>query len=267
MAKSPARARKVDRKAGASSRIRKSRAAKKTKAGLKSRARATAAVKRKKKPAARPSKSTRRIRKTSKSMAAPSAGPRKIVAAMKPTPAPERPPRLLRDSKSTTSALSQLEKAIKLIYYKDFRRARAELSALIENHPSEIEIVARARSYLQICEREEAAPRKQTASNDQIYTLGIVEHNRGNYDAAIAHFRQMLTRFPDADYVYYSLAASHALMGDPARALENLRKAVELNEANRVYARNDADFNSLHENRQFADLVGMVVQAKVEPSL
>ncbi len=267
MAKSSARAKKAGRKAGAGSKVRKPKAVVRPKAALKTRARGTAARKPRRRPAAKPSKTKRGVRKTAKSTAAPSARSRKTVTAMKPTPAPERPPRLLRDSKSTTSALGLLEKAIKLIYYKDFRRARAELSALIENHPTEIEIVARARSYQQICEREEAAQRKPAAPNDQIYTLGIVEHNRGNYDAAIAHFRQMLARFPDADYVYYSIAASLALKGEHGQALENLRKAVGLNEANRVYARNDSDFNSLHENREFADLVGMVVQAKAEPLL
>ncbi len=267
MAKSSARAKKVGRKAGRGSKVRKPKAKVKPKAALKTRARGTTTVKRKKKPAAKPPKAKRRVRKAVKAKVTPSVGTRKRVPAMRATAAPERPPRLLRDSKSTASALSLLEKAIRLIYYKDFRRARAELNALIENYPAEMEIVARARSYRQICAREEATPRKPAASNDQVYTLGIVEHNRGNYDAAIARFRQMLAKSPDADYIYYSIAASLALKGETGQALENLRKAVGLNEANRVYARNDADFNSLHENREFADLVGMVVQARVEPSL
>jgi tetratricopeptide (TPR) repeat protein len=183
---------------------------------------------------------------------------------MRSTPAPDKPPRLLGDTKSTNAALSLLEKAIKLIFLKDFRRARAEIKALLETHPGEKEILARARSYLQICHREEAALHKPTVTGDQLYTFAVVEHNRGNYDSAISVFNQLLAKQPDADYLYYALAASFALKGDVGHALVNLRRAIGLNESNRVYAKNDPDFNSLHEHREFADLIGVVLQSKSE---
>ncbi len=189
---------------------------------------------------------------------------RKNVPTMRSTPAPEKPPRLLGDTKNTTAALSLLERAIKLIFHRDFRRARAEINALLETYPGEKEILARARSYLQICDREEAALHKPTVTGDQLYTVGIVEHNRGNYDSAISVFNQLLARQPDADYLYYALSASFALKGDVEQALVNLRRAIGLNESNRVYAKNDPDFNSLHELGEFADLVGVVLQAKGE---
>jgi len=183
---------------------------------------------------------------------------------MRSTPAPEKPPRLLGDTKSTAAALSLLEKAIKLIFFRDLRRARAEIKALFETHPGEKEILARARSYLQICEREEAALHKPTVTGDQLYTFGIVEHNRGNYDSAISVFNQLLAKQPDTDYLYYAVAASFALKGDVGQALANLRRAIGLNESNRVYAKNDPDFNSLHEQGEFVDLVGVILQAKSE---
>jgi len=39
-------------------------------------------------------------------------------------------------------------------------------------------------------------------------------------------------------------------------AIQNLRKAIELNEDNRVYAKNDPDFSSLYSLKEFIDLVG-----------
>lgn len=183
---------------------------------------------------------------------------------MRSTPPPEQPPRLLGDTKSTAAALSLLEKAIKLIFSQDFRRARAEIKALLETHPGEKEILARARSYLQICDREQAAQHKTTVTGDQLYTFGVMEQNRGNYDSAITVFNQLLAKQPDADYLYYALAASFALKGDVEPALANLRRAIGLNESNRVYAKNDPDFISLHEQREFADLVGVVLQERSE---
>ncbi len=173
------------------------------------------------------------------------------------TAPPEAPPRLLRDSKTTTAALGMLEKAIRLIYQKDFRKAREELKSLIKDHPEEAEISARARSYLQICDREEAAHRKPSFTNDQLYTLGVMEHNRGNYDAALAHFRQSLGEHPNADHIFYSIAASLAMLGRADEAIQNLRKAIELNEDNRVYAKNDSDFSQLQGQKEFVDLVGL----------
>ncbi len=178
-----------------------------------------------------------------------------------PTPPPDRPPPVLGDSRNTTAALALLEKGIKFIYQKDFKKARHELKSLLDSYPEEPEILSRARTYLHICDREEAGHRKPTVSSDQLYALGVLDHNRGNYDGAIALFRQSLVNHPDADYVFYSLAASLAMKGETAEAIQNLKRAIELNEDNRVYAKNDSDFAALHITRDFMSLVGTISSA------
>jgi len=173
-------------------------------------------------------------------------------------PMAERPPRLLIETKSTTAALAILEKSIKLIYQKDLKKARLELNSLLESYPQESEILARARTYLQICNREEAARKKPAVTYDQLYTLGVMEHNRGNFATAIADFRQLLEKGQKGDHIYYSLAASLARNGNISEALQNLRQAIALNEDNRIFAKNDSDFEQLHANSEFADLVGLI---------
>jgi len=173
------------------------------------------------------------------------------------SPALDASPRLLRQTKTTSAALALLERGIELIFQKEFKKSRHELKTLLETYPGELDILARARSYLQICEREEAAQKKQSISMDQLYTLGVLEHNKANYDMAISYFLQSLQNHPDADYIYYSVAASQAMKGNLAESLENLRKAVELNEDSRVFAKNDADFVALQSKKEFAELVGM----------
>jgi tetratricopeptide (TPR) repeat protein len=167
------------------------------------------------------------------------------------------PPRLLRDTKGTAAALTLLERAIKLIHQKEFKKAHAELNSLMTAHPEEKEILARARSYIQICDREQSTGKKTPITNDQLYALGVLEHNRGDYKTAISHFSQAIQKHHDADYIYYSMAASMAAIGDAGAAIQNLRKATELNEDNRVYAKNDPDFSSLYSLKEFADLVGL----------
>jgi len=180
---------------------------------------------------------------------------------------PEPAPRLLRDTKSTAAALVALEKGIRLLYQKEVKKARTEFKQLLENHPGESEILARARSYLQICDREDAVSKKPAATADQLYTLGVMHHNRGDYDGAISYFRQSIERNPRSDYMYYSLAASLTMKGDSAEALKTLQKAIELNEDNRVYAKNDGDFAALHVQKEFVDLVGLtVIPSELPPS-
>lgn len=173
------------------------------------------------------------------------------------TPAPAAPPRLLRQTKTTAAALALLEKGIQHIHKKDFKKARSELKALLETYPAEMDILARARSYIQICDREEAAPKKPAATTDQLYALGVMEHNKANYDAAISYFLQSLEKHPEADYIHYSVAASLAMKGNLAESMENLRRAVELNEDSKIFAKNDDDFSALHSQRDFIELVGL----------
>ena len=45
---------------------------------------------------------------------------------------------------------------------------------------------------------KEAAQKKQAISTDQLYTLGVLEHNKANYDAAITYFLQSLENHPNA---------------------------------------------------------------------
>jgi tetratricopeptide (TPR) repeat protein len=174
------------------------------------------------------------------------------------------PPRVLSDTKGTSAALALLEKAIKFIHQKDYKKARVELNNLMAAHPEEKEILARARSYMQICDREQSAGKKAQIPNDQLYTLGVLEHNRGDYQTAISHFTQAVQKHPDADHIYYSMAASMAAAGDAASAIQNLHKAIELNEDNRVYAKNDPDFSSLYSLKEFMELVGLSNSASNE---
>jgi tetratricopeptide (TPR) repeat protein len=194
------------------------------------------------------------VHKESKNMEAESRKPALRAGA---TSAVDASARLLRQTKTTSAALALLGKGIELIFQRDFKKAKSELKSLLEMYPGELDILARARSYIRICDREEAALKKPSITSDQMYALGVLEHNKANYDAAISYFLQSLEKHPRADYIYYSVAASQAMKGDFVKAIENLRKAVELNEDSRIYAKNDVDFSALQAKKEFADLIGI----------
>jgi len=176
----------------------------------------------------------------------------------------DTPSQLLRRTKTTTSALALLERGIESIHRKDFKKALVDLHSLIEKYPNDTEITASARGYLEICRRSEER-RKNTLpqTHNQIYALGVMEHNKTNYDKAIEYFRQSLEKYPGADYIYYSIAASLTLKGDVSAAIENLRKAVELNKDSRVHAKNDPDFAALENNNEFLELIGVSASCRI----
>jgi tetratricopeptide (TPR) repeat protein len=169
----------------------------------------------------------------------------------------DTPTRLLHQTKTTAAALALLGKGIEYIFQREFKKARGELKSLVETYPGEVDILARARSYMQICDREEAAQKKPAITADQLYALGVMEHNKANYDKAVSYFLQSIENHPKADYIYYSVAASQAMKGDLTESIKNLRKAVELNEDSRIYAKNDSDFSALQTHKDFLELIGL----------
>lgn len=246
--------------------VRKKAAKKKVSPAKSASTRARARSKGRTRPAKKPTAKARGSKRAAFKEVSPPLVRKKIPPLGTPIPAPEKPPPLLAESKTTTAALSILERGIKLIYHKEFKKARHEFESIATLYPGEAEIIARSRSYLQICAREEAAHKKATVSNDQLYTLGVMEHNRANYRAAILHFQQAMERSPNSDFIYYSLAASLALNNQHNEAIENLKKSIGLNEDNRIYAKNDPDFASLHMEREFAELVGLPLATSPESS-
>jgi tetratricopeptide (TPR) repeat protein len=139
------------------------------------------------------------------------------------------------------------------------------LNSLCKSFPEETEILARARSYITICQREEKTSPRHEPTADQLYAMGVMEHNKAHYDEAISYYRQSMKSHPGGDYIYYSIAASFAKKGDFAESMGNLKKAIELNEDSRIYARNDDDFAAFLTHEEFAELVGITQNPADEP--
>jgi Tfp pilus assembly protein PilF len=79
--------------------------------------------------------------------------------------------------------------------------------------------------------------------------------NTRNVTEARVHLEKALEIAPDADHVHYALALALALGGDPKRAYESLRRAIELEPRNRIIARQDQDFAPLAHQPPFDALL------------
>jgi tetratricopeptide (TPR) repeat protein len=170
-------------------------------------------------------------------------------------PPPPEPPR----RQVTSGALRAFEQAVKVFNRRRFDDAKAMFETVMVKYPGDLEIVARAQMYIQVCkqklehETKAAAPRNA----DELYDHGVFALNIGDFTQARVFFEKALRLHPDEPHLLYSLAATHAQTGAHEEALNYLKRSIQIQPRFRSQAYNDADFSELRDNRQFLELVGL----------
>ena len=147
--------------------------------------------------------------------------------------------------------------ALSLLQQKKHKSASKQFTRLIERFPGEIEIIAKAHSFLRICDRHLSDPKKESAPTpEEIFNQGVFYHNDGRYDKALGDYsRALKLSKKNNNHIYYAMAATELSMGNADDALNHLEKAIQLNEENRFFANNDPDFEPLATNNRFRNLV------------
>jgi tetratricopeptide (TPR) repeat protein len=148
------------------------------------------------------------------------------------------------------------EQALRLFNRHDFGPAKTGFNNVLRNFPDQAEIIARARTYLVICEHRLERTAPVPRNPDALYNQGVFELNKGNPTEAIGLFEKALKVDPRADHVYYSLAAAYARLDEAPKALDALRRAIGIRPVHRSHARRDLDFVSLRTNEDFQQLTG-----------
>jgi tetratricopeptide (TPR) repeat protein len=77
----------------------------------------------------------------------------------------------------------------------------------------------------------------------------------GDHAKAVEILRSVANQHPEAGSVLYNLACAEVLAGEPDAGLNHLRKAIELEERWREYARTDEDFDAVRERPEFQELI------------
>lgn len=187
-------------------------------------------------------------------------GPTRVVSrtaktAPPPPPKPAAPPP--KQARPVKEVYRLYEKAVSLLHRKQYREARELFLAIADRFPEEIEVLDRVNAFLRICEshlrkRREAAP----ATAEEFFDRGVIHHNAGQYHQALEAFSAALklTR-RDSAYIHYAIAAAEVHLGNHEKALKSLKRAIELKEEHRFFARNDPDFEPLTQNRKFLELI------------
>ena len=188
----------------------------------------------------------------------PKIASRKVLIAKRRMPVPKAapPPPKKPPSPGTLAAVRAFEQALRLFNKHDFAGAKPAFQSLVSKFAEQLEILARVRTYLVICDQRLARAPSVPRNPDVLYDQGVVEFNKGNTTEAIELFQKALKADPRADHVHYSLAAAHARLEDAPKALDSLRRAIGLRPIHRSHARRDLDLASLRGNEDFQQLTG-----------
>jgi tetratricopeptide (TPR) repeat protein len=81
-------------------------------------------------------------------------------------------------------------------------------------------------------------------------------YDAGKYAEAAEVGRRLVADRPDQPYLFYNLACCESLTGQKEEALDHLRRALELSDMFRDYAKGDSDLDAMRDEPGFAELVG-----------
>jgi tetratricopeptide (TPR) repeat protein len=135
---------------------------------------------------------------------------------------------------------------------EDFAGARDLFAQVVAGPPAAFK--HSAQMYLKMCERRtERAASPMTA--EEHYTAGVAAINSGSLPQAEEHLRQALNADGGAGHYHYALALCQGLQGKLDACRDHLAKAIEIEPANRVAARNDPDFQPVARQSPIRELL------------
>ncbi|MEK6274555.1 MAG: cupin domain-containing protein [Actinomycetota bacterium] len=78
----------------------------------------------------------------------------------------------------------------------------------------------------------------------------------GEHAEAADRGRAVIEANPQYAGLFYNVACCESLAGRPADAIDHLRRAIDMRERFRAYAKNDSDFDPIREEPAFKELTG-----------
>jgi tetratricopeptide (TPR) repeat protein len=181
-------------------------------------------------------------------------------ATSQPPAAPPVPPRPERKS-TYPEAIHVYERGIEALQRRSWAEAAERFRELMSRFPEERELQDRAQVYLRVFERELAAATAEPRTNEERLVAATVALNAGQHTRTLELLDDILMNDPSNDMAHYMSAAVRVAIGQRDAAIESLKRAIDLDPDNRILARQDNDFEELHEDAAFRRLLEAPVTA------
>lgn len=109
--------------------------------------------------------------------------------------------------------------------------------------------------YTQALSALEKAKDLDPTAPDNDLNLGAVHLLQGNLQQATTYFRSYLGSNSRSAEAFYLVATNYAMAGYAGPAIEQLRRAIELDEKSRLQARTDPNFRELESNARYQEIL------------
>ena len=159
-----------------------------------------------------------------------------------------------RRQEPVAKALKTFEAGVKKLLDGKNSEAAKDFQALLDDPPTDLGLVLRARQYLSAAISTKTMEPNLTTAED-MYNHGVVLLNDGDIEGALKILGVAAKQAPTDDRIMYVRALALGISGDEEAATEQLQAAIKANETNRVYAHNDPDFAPLHGNPRFQEMM------------
>lgn len=81
-------------------------------------------------------------------------------------------------------------------------------------------------------------------------------YQQGEHTEVVKRLRPIVEAHPRYALLFFNLACCESMTGEKEQALEHLRRALELSDEFRAYAREDSDLDPIREETAFDEIVG-----------
>lgn len=170
-----------------------------------------------------------------------------------------------RSQKPISAALKKFEAGVKKLMAGKSAQAAKDFQAVLDDPPPDMGLVMRARQFLAAAEETDTAAAKLKNADD-LYNHAVILVNDGDFEAGLETLEEAAAKAPKDDRIPYLQAIAHALSEEEEAAIAALGAAIEINDVNRIYARNDSDFVSLHGVTAFQELIASPESEEEEPA-
>ena len=136
------------------------------------------------------------------------------------------------------------ERALGLLGKKKYDAAKSAFEKLAEK-TDKAQFREKCNTHVRYCDRKLKEPENEKEFNP--FARAIYFINENQFEESLTLLQPLLDKDPKNDALLYAIAAAHAGKGEEKEAMDFLKKAIDLNPANRFHAQRDELFNELEE--------------------
>jgi len=156
----------------------------------------------------------------------------------------------------------EFAKGIELFKQHRYQDAAAIFNAIIagfKDSPfySVVEVETRSKVYKNICEAQLNPVKIELHSDEDYLKDGIFNLNAGNPDIAFERLNYLKEKKYTDPYLNYLLSLVYLKKGDKENCISHLKKAIGQDEAYRIIAHNEPDFDSIFDDPSFSQSIEM----------